>query len=93
MSNSNNNGNNNLNYCSLFIGALTIAFIILKLCDKIAWSWVWVLSPIWMSLCFMAAVFLIIVLIASIKVLIDCHRAKKQFAHKKCHKRRNRDRD
>lgn len=25
---------------------LTIAFIILKLCDVIAWSWFWVLSPI-----------------------------------------------
>ena len=24
---------------------LTIRFIVLKLCGKIAWSWVWVLSP------------------------------------------------
>ena len=32
-----------------FCGALTIAFIILKLLGKISWSWVWVLSPLWIS--------------------------------------------
>ena len=31
-------------------GALTIAFIVLKLCHVIEWSWLWVLSPIWISL-------------------------------------------
>jgi len=25
---------------------LTIAFIVLRLCDVIAWSWFWVLSPV-----------------------------------------------
>lgn len=30
-----------------FTGALTIAFIVLKLCKAIDWSWVWVLSPLW----------------------------------------------
>ena len=29
-----------------FCGLLTIAFIILKLCNVITWSWFWVLSPI-----------------------------------------------
>jgi hypothetical protein len=29
-----------------FAGLLTIAFIVLKLCGVIAWSWWWVLSPI-----------------------------------------------
>lgn len=33
-----------------FTGALTIAFIVLKLCNVITWSWIWVLSPIWISL-------------------------------------------
>ena len=32
-----------------FIGVLTIVFIILKLCNVIAWSWWWVLSPLWIS--------------------------------------------
>lgn len=32
-----------------FAGLLTIAFIVLKLTDVIAWSWLWVLSPLWIS--------------------------------------------
>lgn len=32
-----------------FVGALTIAFIILKLCDVITWSWWWVLAPLWIA--------------------------------------------
>lgn len=32
-----------------FIGLLQIAFIILKLCNVITWSWFWVLSPIWLE--------------------------------------------
>ena len=31
-------------------GALQIAFIVLKLCKVINWSWVWVLAPAWISL-------------------------------------------
>ena len=30
-----------------FTGLLTVAFIVLKLTGVIAWSWWWVLSPIW----------------------------------------------
>ena len=26
---------------------LTIAFIVLKLCNVITWSWWWVLAPLW----------------------------------------------
>ena len=32
-----------------FAGLLTLAFIVLKLCKVITWSWVWVLSPLWIS--------------------------------------------
>lgn len=31
-------------------GTLTIIFIVLKLVGAIDWSWVWVLSPLWISL-------------------------------------------
>lgn len=34
---------------SLFTGALTIVFVVLKLCKVINWSWWWVLSPIWIA--------------------------------------------
>ena len=30
-----------------FAGVLQVAFIVLKLLHKIDWSWIWVLSPIW----------------------------------------------
>lgn len=33
-----------------FFGALALVFIILKLTHVIDWSWVWVLSPIWIPL-------------------------------------------
>ena len=32
-----------------FWGLLTLLFIGLKLTDYIAWSWLWVLAPIWIQ--------------------------------------------
>lgn len=46
-----------------FFGILTIVFIILKLCHIIEWSWVWVLSPIWIGLLLIVAVIVIIALL------------------------------
>lgn len=28
---------------------LLVVFIVLKLCGVVAWSWLWVLSPLWIS--------------------------------------------
>jgi hypothetical protein len=42
--------------------ALQIAFIVLKLCGVINWSWIWVLSPIWIS--FILVVIYIVIMIA-----------------------------
>ena len=33
-----------------FLGLLSIAFVVLKLCNVIQWSWWWVLSPIWIQI-------------------------------------------
>ena len=33
-----------------FTGLLTIVFIVLKLMNIIKWSWLWVLSPMWIEL-------------------------------------------
>ena len=41
----NNNGNSGMD----FVGFLTIVFIVLKLCKVINWSWIWVLSPLWIT--------------------------------------------
>lgn len=40
--------NNNVSGVS-FLGLLTLIFIVLKLTKVINWSWIWVLSPIWIS--------------------------------------------
>lgn len=50
-----------------FTGALTIAFIVLKLLGKINWSWVWVLSPIWITLLLYILTILIILLVIFIQ--------------------------
>lgn len=40
-----------------FLGLLQIAFIVLKLTHYIAWSWLWVLSPTWISIGLAALIF------------------------------------
>jgi len=44
-----------------FAGLLTIVFIVLKLTKVINWSWIWVLSPLWIS--FIIGVILVAVII------------------------------
>lgn len=57
--------------CTGFCGMLTIVFIILKLCGVIAWSWLWVLAPIWIPTALVLTVIGLIFLYAFISVLID----------------------
>lgn len=56
MSNSNSGGGIGLS------GVLLIVFIVLKLCGVIAWSWWWVLCPLWIPI----AIWLILVVIIEI---------------------------
>ena len=37
-----------IGFCSL----LALAFIVLKLCGVIDWSWIWILAPIWIPVAF-----------------------------------------
>ena len=46
-----------------FFEALTLLFIALKLTGVVTWSWLWVLSPLWLT-------FAVAVFIAAIVVLI-----------------------
>lgn len=50
-----------------FVGLLTIAFIVLKLCNVITWSWVWVLSPIWISVALVIIVCIIFTICATVE--------------------------
>jgi len=49
-----------------FAGLLTILFIALKLTGVITWSWVWVLSPLWIGF----VLFLGFLLLALIMALV-----------------------
>jgi hypothetical protein len=48
-----------------FAGLLAIVFIVLKLMGKITWSWLWVLSPLWIP----AIIFLIVLMAIAIVAL------------------------
>ncbi len=48
-----------------FTGLLATAFIVLRLCNVIHWSWLWVLAPIWMPLALLVLI-LMVVLIAAV---------------------------
>lgn len=49
------------------VSVLTIIFIVLKLLGVIQWSWIWVLSPIWISAVLVVAVFSVILIGGRIK--------------------------
>lgn len=44
-----------------FPGLLTLIFITLKLTGYITWSWVWVLSPIWITFLIVFVLYIFIV--------------------------------
>lgn len=53
-----------------FTGALTIAFIALKLTHVINWTWTWVLSPLWIAALFVVGFLISIALIAGVIHLV-----------------------
>ena len=38
---------------------LTIGFIVLKLCRVLDWAWVWVFSPLWLSVALLSVLVLV----------------------------------
>lgn len=54
-----------------FLGLLAIAFIVLKLCEVIDWSWWWVLAPLWIPIAISFAILIIIFLIWCLAGLIE----------------------
>ena len=51
------------------LSLLLTVFIVLKLTDKIDWSWWWVLSPIWIPIVAVISILLIIILILKLHEL------------------------
>ena len=50
-----------------FISGLTLIFIVLKLTNNISWSWIWVLSPIWITAVLLIIIFAVIMIGGRIK--------------------------
>lgn len=50
-----------------FCGLLAIVFIVLKLCNVIAWSWLWVLAPLWIPIAFCLVALVLILLVYAFK--------------------------
>ena len=48
-----------------FIGLLTIVFIVLKLLHVINWSWLWVLSPLWISAIIVVVLIIFLIILKS----------------------------
>lgn len=67
MKNNNNAPKKGLGISSV----LTLIFVVLKLAGLIEWSWVWVLSPLWIAFTVwfivLALVFLVILILKTIK--------------------------
>ncbi len=49
------------------LGLLGVAFVILKLCHVIDWSWWWVTAPFWGGVAFILIALLVSVIIIAIK--------------------------
>lgn len=54
-----------------FGGLLTVLFIGLKLTGTINWSWIWVLSPLWIPLVLFVAATFIIFIVGVILIMIE----------------------
>lgn len=51
-----------------FFGIIAIVFIILKLTDTITWSWLWVLSPLWIGMILCAVIIFVVLIIMKSKI-------------------------
>ena len=70
-----------------FISLLTLILIVLKLTGLVSWSWLWVLSPIWISGLFIVIAFATILITGRIKKvngkLPICRADRKRRAYRK----------
>lgn len=73
----NNNKSEVTNTSIGFSGLLAVAFIVLKLCNVINWSWWWVLSPLWIPLALVVAVALVCFVLKMLSVIHFRRRAKR----------------
>lgn len=61
-----------------FLGILTLIFITLKLTGYIAWSWVWVVAPLWIPLVLIFSIALLASALAVSIQAIEDYKRKNQ---------------
>lgn len=64
-----------------FETALTIVFIALKLLGAIDWRWIWVLSPIWISACIIALIYILVFVFYIVYAIIIASIKRKNIKH------------
>lgn len=57
--------NNNVEVSSLLPSLLLVLFVGLKLGGVITWSWLWVLSPLWIPLAIVLVIMVIFIVVAA----------------------------
>lgn len=57
--------------------ALAIAFIVLRLCGVIAWSWWWVLAPLWIPVALLLGI--LVVVFGVLLIAIGCSRRERRW--------------
>lgn len=60
--------NSGISYSLILAILLTVAFVVLKLCKVISWSWWWVVSPLWIDF---ALSIVIVIVIAIISIILS----------------------
>ena len=65
-----------------FLGFLTLVFIVLKLTHYIDWSWLWVLSPLWLGWVVVTAILFVFALIGFGKTAVKSK--NKSFDNSRC---------
>lgn len=65
------------------VGLLGVAFVVLKLCGIINWSWWWVTAPFWGGVALILAVLLVIGVVVLPAKAYSAHRRKQRDLHYK----------
>lgn len=60
-----NNNNNGV------FTTLLVVFVVLKVAGLIQWSWLWVLSPVWIPICLLMTIFFGAIFIKFIEILLS----------------------
>ena len=55
----------------LIIGALGVAFVVLKLTHVITWSWLWVTAPFWGGFALAGVLVIILLIVGGVAAALD----------------------